>query len=430
MSRRPHIAAKTQLPTLESITEGGRVRREPGFRARRGLLLTLVAVAAAACGKPQGLPPKGPSNVTVITTSAHDTPVFLEFVAQTQSSRQVNIQARVNGFLDRRVYTEGSMVKEGQVLFLMDRKPFQAQLDAAKAALERQEAAMKVAQQNLQRTKPLVEQNALSLKDLDDATGQFEQAAAATEQAKAQVTSAELNLSYTTITSPVAGVSSYAQQADGTYLSPSNSQLTTVAVLSPMWVNFSVSENVFQTLRENVEKGVLKPAPEGKYEVEILLVDGTVFPQRGHITFTQPEYNSNTGTFLVRASVDNAQGLLRPNQYVRARVHGAIRPNAILVPQRAVQQGSKGSFVWMVDKENKVQERPVTVGPWHGDQWFITEGVQSGEQVVVDGALTLTPGAQVHPTPYTGQAAAAPAAAAPAAGTASAAGGTAAKPAQ
>src|SRR3954468_21039394 len=128
-----------------------------GSVGARGLLLVLIAFAASGCGKPQSPPPRGPSNVTVVTTSAHDTPVSLEFVAQTQSSRQVNIQARVSGFLDKRVYTEGSMVKEGQVLFLMDKKPLQAQVDGAKAALQRQQAAMKVAQQNLTRIKPLVQ---------------------------------------------------------------------------------------------------------------------------------------------------------------------------------------------------------------------------------------------------------------------------------
>jgi membrane fusion protein (multidrug efflux system) len=377
-------------------------------------LLILVAVASTGCNKPQGLPPKGPSHVTFITTAARDTPVYLEFVAQTQSSRQVNIQARVNGFLDKRVYTEGSMVKEGQTLFLMDKKPFQAQVDGAKAALQRQQAAMTVAKQNLDRTKPLVQQNALSQKDLDDATGQYEQSAAAVEQSKAQLTSAELNLSYATITTPVSGVSSYAQQADGTYLSPSNSQLTTVSVLSPMWVNFSISENMAQNLRDNIQKGLLRPAHDQKYEVEIILVDGTVFPNRGEVTFTEPEYNSNTGTFLVRASVDNPKGLLRPNQYVRARVHGAIRPNAILVPQRAIQQGPKGSFVWILDKDNKVAERPVSVGPWHGDDWFITEGVQTGERVVVDGTFTLSAGAQVEAVPYTPKPAPTPAATMPA----------------
>jgi membrane fusion protein (multidrug efflux system) len=386
-------------------------------RAIRASSLILIAAALGACNKPPGPPPKGPSHVTFITTAARDTPIFLEFVAQTQSSRQVNIQARVNGFLDKRVYTEGSMVKEGQVLFLMDKKPFQTQVDGASAALQRQQAAMTVAKQNLDRTKPLVQQNALSQKDLDDATGQYEQSAAAVEQAKAQLESAKLNLSYATITTPVSGISSYAQQADGTYLSPSNSQLTTVAVLSPMWVNFSISENLAQNLRENFEKGLLRRTPSGKYEVEIVLVDGSIFPERGEVTFTQPEYNSNTGTFLVRASVANPQGVLKPNQYVRARVHGAVRPNAILVPQRSIQQGPKGSFVWILDDGNKVQQRPVTTGTWNGDDWFINEGVQTGERVVVDGAFTLTPGAQVEAAPYTAKPAAVPAAAAPAAAT-------------
>lgn len=215
----------------------------------------LLVLAAGGCSKPEGPPAKGPAHVSIMTVSTKDTPVFLEFVAQTQSSRQVNIQARVSGFLEKRVYTEGSMVKEGQTLFLMDKKPFQAQVDGAKAALQRQEAAAKVAKQNLDRTKPLAQQNALSQKDLDDATGQYEQAAASVEQAKAQLTQAQLNLSYTTITTPVSGISSYAQQPDGTYLSPSNSQLTTVAVLSPMYVNFSVSENTFQTLRDSRATG-------------------------------------------------------------------------------------------------------------------------------------------------------------------------------
>ena len=186
--------------------------------ALRGLILLLPA-ALVACGKPpQGSPPRGPSNVTVMTIAPREVPVSYEFVAQTQSPRAVNIQARVSGFLDRRVYTEGALVKAGEVLFLMDKKPFQAQLDQAKAALQQQQAAMDNARANLNRTKPLVEQDALSQKDLDDATGQYQQAAAAVEQAKQQVIQAQLNLSYCTITSPVDGASSFAQQADGTYI--------------------------------------------------------------------------------------------------------------------------------------------------------------------------------------------------------------------
>ena len=367
-----------------------------GYRTAIRALVFLLAAALAACGKPQqGVPPRGPNDVTVVTVTPRDVPVSAEFVAQTQSSRQVNIQARVSGFLDRRVYTEGSMVKAGQVLFVMDKKPFQAQLDQAKAVVKQQQAAMQTAKANLDRTKPLVQQNALSQKDLDDATGTYQQSVAAVEQAQQQVIQAQLNLSYCTIASPVEGISSYAQQADGTYLSPTNSLLTTVAVLSPMWVNFSISENDFQRLTQQIAKGRLTPPPGDSYTVEIILVDGTVFPHSGRITFQQPEYDAQTGTFLVRVSVDNPRGVLRPNQYVRARVVGATRNNAILVPRRAVQQGPKGHFVWVVDKDSKAENRPVSVGQWHGDDWFINEGLAAGERVVVDGALMLTSGAAV-----------------------------------
>jgi len=333
-----------------------------------------------------------------------DVPVVAEYVAQTQSSRLVNIQARVSGFLDKRMYTEGSVVKQGQVLFQMDPKPFKVQLDQARAALAKQAAALETARLNLARIKPLTEQNALSRKDLDDATGQYQSAAAATEQAKAQVETAKLNLSYTTITSPVTGVSSSARQTDGTYINPQNSLLTTVAVLSPMWVNFSLSENEMQKYRDQVAKGLLRFPKGERFTVEVVLVDGSIHPYTGEITFAEPSYNAQTGTFLIRASVNNPAGILRPNQYVRARLKGSVRPKAILVPQRAVQQGSKGHFVWVVDKENKVEQRPVVVGDWQGDDWFIFEGLKNGEKVVTDGGLTLRPGMSVTTKPYgTGQ---------------------------
>ena len=374
------------------------------------VLATLAAALLAACGKKETVPAaKPPVEVSVVTVAPRDVPAVFEYVAQTQSSRQVNIQARVSGFLDKRVYTEGSVVKEGQVLFLMDKKPFQAQVDAAQAQVSKAQAAVDVAKSNLARVKPLTEKEALSQKDLDDATGNFESASASLEAAKAQLVTAQLNLSYCTIASPVAGISGAAAQADGTYLNQSNAQLTTVAVLSPMWVNFSLSENELQSLRDQADKGLLRRAPNNKYVVEVVLVDGQVFPFTGSITFTDPAFNAQTGTFLVRASVDNPQGVLRPNQYVRVRVKGATRPNAILVPQRAVLQGSKGHFVWVVDKDGKAENRPVTVGDWSGDEWVVTEGLRTGDRVVVDGGLKLGPGMALNPKAYTGTAPASPA---------------------
>jgi membrane fusion protein, multidrug efflux system len=359
----------------------------------------VIAVAAFGCKKHEAAVEQKPIDVSVVTVTPRDVPVTFKYVAQVQSSRQVNIQARVNGFLDKRVYTEGAIVKEGETLFMMDQKPFIVQLDQAKAALAKQEAALDVATKNLARVKPLTAANALSQKDLDDATGQFESAGAAVEQAKATVEQAKLNLSYTVITSPVDGFSGDALQADGTYLSPSNSLLTTVAVISPMYVNFSLSENERLSLRDQIAKGLLIEPKEKNYIAEIILADGTVFGKTGQLTFASPYFNAQTGTFLIRATVENPDALLRPNQYVHVNIKGAIRPNAILVPQRAVQESAKGQFVWVVGKESKAEPRPVVTGDWNGNDWFISQGLQTGEQVVVDGGITLRPGALVKAEP-------------------------------
>lgn len=371
-----------------------------GKRLRTTRLLFFIAftvVWLSGCGHKETTTSEGPVDVTISTVVARDVPAVFEYIAQVQSSRQVNITARVNGFLDKRVYTEGTIVKAGQVLFLMDKKPFQAQLDAAQAQLAKAKANLKVATANLKRVKPLAAADALSQKDLDNANGQFNNASAAVDGAKAQLETAQLNLSYCTITSPVDGISGAAMQADGDYISQTNSKLTTVAVLSPMYVNFSLTENELQKFRDQIAKGLIKPSPDRNYKVEVELVNGEIYPHTGQVTFTNPEYNAQTGSFLIRATVDNPEGLLRPNQYVRVRVSGAMRPNAIAIPQRAVMQGSRGHFVWVVDNGNKAEMRPVTVGDWVGTNWLINEGLHTGDRVVVDGGINLSVGISVIP---------------------------------
>jgi len=366
------------------------------------LFASIMVFTACGCEKKEATrPEQRPAEVAVVTVTPKDTPVSFEYVAQVQSSRQVNIQARVSGFLDKRVYTEGDIVKTGQTLFLMDQKPFKAQLDQAKAALAHQEAALEVARKNLARVKPLAAANALSQRELDDATGQFLSATAAVAQAKAVVEQAELNLSYTVIKSPVDGITSYALQQDGTYLNvnQNTSQLTSVAVISPSYVNFSLSENDRLKFHNEISKGLLREPKDQKYTAEVVLADGTIFPYTGQVTFANPMFNAQTGTFLVRITVDNPDNWLRPNEFVRVRVQGAIRPNAIHIPQRAVQQSPKGHFVWVVDKNNKVEPRPVNLGDAYENDWFIYEGLRAGDQVVVDGALTLRPGALVKVGP-------------------------------
>lgn len=370
---------------------------------RRGYwnLLALVLFATlltAGCKKEETkAEARPPVEVTVMKVVPRDTPVSFEFVGQTQSTRQVQIVARVSGFLDRRVYTEGSFVKAGQVMFLQDPKPFKAQLDAAKGELAEQQARLQVARDNLARVKPLAARKALSQRELDDATGQFLAASAAVETAKANVEEARLNLGYTTITTPVSGLSSFAKVQDGQYLSGSgeSSVLTYVQQTDPIWINFSISENDMLKYRTEQGAGLLRLPGQDNFEVEVVLADGTVFPKRGRITFANADYNSQTGTFLLRATIPNPGAQLRPGQFVRVRVLGAIRPNAILVPQQAVLQGAKGHFVVVIDKDEKAEIRPVEVGPWHGNDWFITRGLAPGDTVVIDGMVHLSPGAPV-----------------------------------
>jgi len=363
----------------------------------RWFLITIVAMGLlAGCGKKEAPPEeRGPVAVTVMTVTPSDTPVSFVYVGQTQSSHQVEIRARVDGFLDQRVYTEGTLVKAGEVMFLQDPKPFQAQLDAARGALAEQRARLQTANDNLAQVKPLVALNALSQKELDDASGQQQAAAAAVQTATANVETARLNLSYTTITTPVTGLSSFARVQDGAYVNADNSLLTYVEQVDPIWVNFTISENDMLTIRAEQETGVLRLPAKDDYGVEVVLANGSTYPQKGRITFANASYNQQTGTFLLRATLPNPGGVLRPGQFVRARVSGPIRVNAILVPQEAVLQGAKGHFVVLVDKENKAQIRGVQVGLWHGDDEFITAGLQAGDVVVTDGVVRLSPGAPV-----------------------------------
>jgi membrane fusion protein, multidrug efflux system len=363
----------------------------------RGLVTAMAcATALLACAKHAPPPASSPpAEVTVTVVAPHDTPVVFEYVGQTQSSHQVQIVARVNGFLEKRLYTEGAMVKAGQVMFLQDPKPFKASLDAYKGALAEQQARLQIADDNLAQVKPLAALNALSQKELNDATGQQQSAAAAVLSAKANVEQAQYNLGYTTISSPVAGYASYARVQEGQYLSGNSSLLTYVDQINPIWVNFSLSENDMLNFQSQQATGQLSDVKRNGLAVEVVLANGAVYPQKGRITFTNTDYNQQTGTFLVRATLPNPDGVLRPGQFVRAHVSGATRPNAIVLPQQAVLQGAQGHFVIIVDKEGKAEIRPVQLGPWDGNNWFITGGLATGDVVVTDGVIKLSPGAPV-----------------------------------
>lgn len=367
----------------------------------RTITLCFLAIISAtlllSCEqKPQRPAPPSEAEIKVVTIEPTDAPVAYEFVGQAASSRQVEIRARVDGFLDKIAYKEGEMVEAGQILFELDKKPFLANLQQAKGELALQQARLATAAANLNRIKPLAEKDAVSKKDLDDAVGRDKESKAAVLSAQGAVRETQLKLSYATIRSPLKGLASKADKQEGSYIPTGpDSLLTYVAQLDPIWVNFSVSENQTLAFRNDVNAGRVTPPENLAYEVEVVLGDGSIHPHRGVIDFAEPNLDPTTGTFMLRAELANPKGDIRPGQFVRVRLHGAKRKNAILLPQSAVLQGSKGHFVWVVDKNGQAAIRSVDVGPWQGDNWFIQSGLNKGDRVAVDGIVRLRPGMPV-----------------------------------
>jgi membrane fusion protein, multidrug efflux system len=364
--------------------------------------IALCICAAIGCSKEKAAVQRPAPSVNVQKVTPATVPYVVSFVAQTESSRQVDIVARVSGFLEHIAYREGDLVKEGQVLFRLDRKPLQAQVDAAKGALLSQQARFATAKANLARTKPLAAMDALSQADLDRAQGEYDAANAAVFAASARLREAEIDLGYTTISAPVTGFASRSLQREGVFLNAQgdSAKLTYVAAVDPMWVNFSVSQNQMASLRDQITKGLVTEPADNILQVEIEMSDGTVYPEKGQISFRDPNFSQDTGSFLVRAVISNKRQDLRPGMFVTAKVQGFIRPNAVVVPQLAVQQGASGHLVYVIKSDNTAEIRPVIVGDYYGDKnIIIIDGLKAGDNVVVDGALKVMPGKPVQIVP-------------------------------
>lgn len=359
------------------------------------LSFLLMACLFEGCHEKKAASEIPPVEVTVEKVEPQTVPAVFEFVGVTQSSHEVEIRARVTGYLEEIAYLEGSFVHKGDVLFQLDPRPFQAALAKEKAQVAKEEAVLWQAQRAVKRFKPLYEQKAASQRDLDNAIAQEMSAQAAVLAAQAQVEDAEINLSYTTISSPVSGQAGQAKFRVGALISPTQDLLTTVSVLDPIWVNFSVSEQDMLQSQQDRSKGRLVFPPDDHFEIELILADQSLFPERGSVNFASPTYSQKTGTMVIRATLPNPDTILRPGQFVRVKVLGATRPNAIVIPQRAVAQSQNGSYVFVVDDENKAQTRPVELGPWDGGNWVIYEGLQGGDRVVVDGINKILPGSVV-----------------------------------
>jgi len=370
---------------------------------------SFVALAAAAlvaaCGQQQqggfhGFPP---AQVTTMVVQPRTLPATYEYVGQTAGSKEVEVRARVSGILEKRLFTEGAGVKAGQPLYIIDPKPLQAQSAAAEAEVARVRAQVAQADRELARLKPLAEKRAVGQKEADDAASNADLARAALKSAEAKAAEVNLSLGYTRVVAPITGLTSRSIKSEGSLVTANDTLLTLIWQVDPVWVPFSVSENDRLGLERAVAAGKLTLPKDNSYDVTIKLSDGSTFPRRGKINFSDTRVNPTTGTYEMRAEIANADGALKPGQFVRVILKGAVRNNAIAVPQVAVQDGPQGKFVYVTGKDKDGKDiavvRPVTLGEWvevdGTNLWVVESGLKAGDTVIVDGIAKLQPGGPI-----------------------------------
>ena len=341
-----------------------------------------------------------PLTVSAIKTQARDTALAFEYTGKAQGSKETEVRARVGGILMKRNYVEGSQVKEGQLLFEIDREPFKIALDQAKAQLDRQTADLKAAEKQWERIRTLGQKGFSSTKAQDDAEARVLSTRASIAAAKAAYDDAELNYEYTRVTAPISGITSMEAHSEGTLISTQgdNALLTTITQVDPIYVVFSVSDNELLKLASMIEKGLVRN-PRGKDEIraKVQLGNGTVYEKDGVINFINPSVDQATGTLKLRAVFPNPQPKLIPGQFLRVTLEGLTRGNAITLPKEAVQQGSNGSFVYVVDDEGKAAVRSVKTGyTAKTGEWIIDEGLTAGETVILDNFVKIKPGMPVQ----------------------------------
>jgi membrane fusion protein, multidrug efflux system len=359
------------------------------------LLVCGTALVLSGC-KPdvKAVTPSAPT-VEIAQVIQRDVPVYTEWTATTDGLVNATIRAQVQGYLIKREYGEGDFVRKGQVLFQIDPRTFQAALDQAKGLLSEQQARWQTARANLERIRPLVEQRAVSLKDLDDAVGAEQASRSAVIAAQAVLDKAKVDLEFTRMTSPIDGIAGIARAQIGNLVGPGSiEELTTVSTVDPIKVYVSLSE---QEYLRNVQKA---PEKGKKVQLQLLLVDGSIHPRAGTFAFADRQVDVKTGTIRMAALFPNPGNILRPGQFARVRAETAVRKAALLVPQRAVTELQGRYQVAVVDSENKVTITPVTVGERINRLWVIDRGLKPGQYVIAEGLQKVRQGTVVVPQPY------------------------------
>jgi membrane fusion protein (multidrug efflux system) len=357
-----------------------------------GVALAAIGLALlAGCGKPQAQLAAPPLEVSVVEVKLAPVTVYNEYVAQTQAPGTIEIRARVTGLLERQAFADGAWVKKGELLYVIDRRPFEAQTAQARASLAQAEANLVNARQNRARNARLIAQKAVSQQDYDSAVAQEDANAALVEAQEAVLRNAELNLEFATVRAPRDGFMTSSQVKPGALITAQQTLLTTLYSTDPMWVYFTISEDRLLELQKSGR------GPEQPRTFYLRLVDGTEYAVKGRTDFVDAAIDQRSGTLQVRISVRNPRRLLRPGQFVRVRVAALESPAAIRVPQQAVQELQGTRSVYVIAEGDKVEARQIVTSHRVGNDWVVASGLNPGERIVVEGIGKIRPGMQVKP---------------------------------
>lgn len=379
---------------------------------KKYLLLTSIAilgVSLTGCEQAQQAAPAGmaPAAVSVMNMTTQSVPFSIELPATLSGAKEVEIRAQVSGILQTRNFSEGDKVTAGQSLFSLDSKTYAAEMAKSKADLNAATVRLEQAQREVNRIKPLRAKNSISQRELDNAISNVDINSADVKSMQANLEQAQLRLDYTKVTSPVTGIVGRELVSEGTYVSGPEVLLTQLTQIDPIRVRFGLSEREQLQMRNDAAAGSLTLPEAGHWDTKIKLFDGSFHPQVGQVNFSDIRINSQTGTSELQAITPNPNFSLRPGQFVRIVLEGAVRENAFVVPQRAVLDNGLGKFVYVMAKNDKgmtiALPAPVVVGEWVTEAkdiangWVIREGLKEGDQVIIDGmARIFFPGMPVR----------------------------------
>jgi membrane fusion protein (multidrug efflux system) len=364
-------------------------------------LIFVAAIGLSGCEREKAPPLAAAApQVIVATVEARDVPIIDEWIGRLDGSANVDIRARVQGYIQEVAFMEGTVVKEGDLLVRIDPRPFEAATAQAKAELAQAIAAQNKAELDEQRQKQLLDRKITSQQDYDNAVQANLGAKAVVESARAALAQAELNLGFATISSPIEGIVGRTEFNVGDFVAAGSAgtPVTTVSTVDPIKLVFSVSEKDYLQVADRIAEILAKPLDQRDATGELIRADGKVHPNKGRFLAADREVDAKTGTIRISAIFPNPGNILRPGQYARVRVKIEERAGALLIPQRAVQELQGRNFVWVVDNANKVSQRKVTVGPRFGSDWLIEDGLKPGERIVVEGLQKVRDGVTVQPS--------------------------------